>query len=398
MNFVFVSLQPIDTGRDSTSTGLAKELAKNHKVLYVNPPIDRKAKYIRIKDQYLKKKLENRKNKQTHLKQLNQGLWMLEPQAIMESINWLPSTTLFKKLNWINNKRFAKDISSALQKLNFDQFILINDKDIFRSFYLKELLKPQRYIYLDRDYTLGVNYWKKHGTTLEPELMRKSDAVVCNSPDFTDRAKKFNLNSFYIGNGFNAEQYDVNKKRPIPKDLINIPGIRIGFVGAMLSLRLDLGLLIFIARSKPEWNFVLIGRQDEAFQQSELHNLPNVYFLGEKDTMEVPGYLEYFDVCINPQSINEITSGNFPLKIVEYLAMGKPVVATITNTMKQVFLHHTYLAGNKNEFMSQIERALTENTDQKKIDRILFAKTFSWEKVTDNLIQSIKKYQLPISK
>ena len=55
----------------------------------------------------------------------------------------------------------------------------------------------------------------------------------------------------------------------------------------------------------------------------------------------MPAYLQHFDVCINPQEVNDITLGNFPLKILEYLAMGKPVVATATHLMTEVFSEHS---------------------------------------------------------
>lgn len=389
MNFVFVSLQPINTDRDSTSTCLAKELSKNHKVLYVNPPIDRRTLLTKSKDPFTRAHIDAIKSKKKKLTQLRGNLWMLQPSRVIESINWIPFTFIFKKLNWINNVRFAKDIKEALIELEFETFVLINDKDIFRSFYLKELLGPEKYIYLDRDNTIAMDYWRRHGTKLEPVLMRKSNAVVCNSNDFVRRAKQYNPNSFYIGNGFNTDQYNYSISIAEPDDLKNILHPRIGYVGALLSLRLDLKLLIEMAKIKPEWNFVLVGWEDESFQKSELHSLTNVYFLGKKSTKEIPAYLEYFDVCINPQTVNDITKGNFPLKIVEYLAMAKPVVATATNTMKEVFSQHSYLADGCTSFIDQTEKALQENSDELRMKRIHFVSQFSWENIAKSLMKHI---------
>jgi glycosyltransferase involved in cell wall biosynthesis len=388
MNLVFVSLQRIDTDRESTSTCLAKELSKNHKVLYVNSPIDRKALFLNTNDEYINAHIDNIKKKGESLKLFQENLWVLHPKRIIESINWIPNTTLFKKINWINNKRFAKDIKGALEELKFENYILINDKDIFRSFYLKELLQPEKYIYLDRDYTIGMDYWRRHGVILEPQLMQKADAVVCNSIDFTKRAKLYNPNSFYIGNG-GYINHNTAEKSLIPKDLEIIPEPRIGYVGALTSLRLDLNLLIELAKKCPIWNFVLIGPEDESFQKSKLHTLPNVYFLGKKNTKEISGYLHYFDVCINPQIVNEITIGNFPMKIIEYLASGRPVVATKTNTMKEIFEEHTFLAENTKDYIQQIKRALLEDSTSVNQERISFAKSFSWENVATSLLNCI---------
>jgi len=390
MNFVFVSLQRINTDRDSTSTSLAKELAKNHQVLYVNSPIDRKTLHSSDTDQYTKDHIAAIKSKAEPLTQTSKNLWVLNPVHMLESINWIPFTPIFSVFNKMNNARFAKDIQAAIKKLKFDKFILVNDKDIFRSFYLKEMLKPEKYVYLDRDYTIGTDYWRRHGVKLEPLLMQKSDVVVCNSHDFTRRAKQYNPHSYYIGNGFNVAQYLKKEGSPEPADLAHIPGPRIGYVGALITLRLDLQLLIDLAKSRPGWSFVFIGWEDEDFAQSELHNMPNVFFLGRKHTQEVPAYIEHFNVCLNPQIVNEITIGNFPLKVVEYLALGKPVVATATNTMKEVFSEDTYLAEDKNTYLTQIEKALTENNPARQQERITFAKSFTWEKVTSVLLDCIK--------
>ncbi|RNI25605.1 glycosyltransferase [Rufibacter latericius] len=389
MNFVFVSLQRINTDRESTSTCLAKELAKNHKVLYVNSPIDRRATLASHNDEYVTAHIEAIKNKKDTLQQLDTNLWALNPKRVIESINWVPFTPIFSLLNRLNNERLGKDIKEALEVLGFDEFILVNDKDIFRSYYLKEILQPKKYVYLDRDYTLGLDYWRKHGASLEPKLMQKSDAVVCNSHDFTKRAQKYNRNSFYIGNGFDASQYVSEKVRPIPQDLKDIPGPIIGYVGALITLRLDLALMIDLAKARPDWSFVLIGKEDDDFKASELHHLPNVYFLGLKHTKDVPAYLQGFDVCINPQILNDITNSNFPLKVIEYLAMGKPVVATSTNTMREVFQDQTYLATGSSEFISQTEKALLENSQDQQERRKDFAKEFTWENVVSVFMKSI---------
>jgi glycosyltransferase involved in cell wall biosynthesis len=64
----------------------------------------------------------------------------------------------------------------------------------------------------------------------------------------------------------------------------------------------------------------------------KLHGYTNIHFFGAQDVNRLPEYIKA-DVCINPQLLNETTKGNYPRKIDEYLAMGKPVVATKTIAM-----------------------------------------------------------------
>jgi len=391
MNFIFVSLQRINTDRESTSTSLAKELAKKHKVLYVNPPIDRKSWVFKSDDVFMNKHIQLIKQRKAGVEKAENNLWILNSEHIIESINWIPVTSLFMIFNKVNNRIFAKDIKAAIEEIGLKEYIIINDKDIFRSFYLKELLKPILYIYLDRDYTIGFKYWQRHGIKLEPLLMQKADAIVCNSTDFTMAAKMINANSFYIENGANLELFNSENKETEPIELRSLKRPLIGYVGALTSKRLDLNLLIHIAENLNQGTLVLIGPQDENFERSKLHQLNNVHHIDKKDTKYIPSYLKYFDVCINPQVINKITIGNFPLKIIEYLSMGKPVVATATNTMKEVFSEYVYLAESNIDFMKKIDIAVESDTILKRQKRTVYAQRFSWKNVSDNLLNVINK-------
>lgn len=395
MNFIFISLQRIGADRESTSTQLARELARQgHQVLYVNAPLNRKDLYFTPSDPFARKHLERRKQ-EILVEKLSPRLWVYYPRQVMDSFNWVPSTALFAQLLKFNNSRLAKDIRQAAALLEFDSYTLLNDKVIYRGLYLKELLQPAHFLYLDRDHTIIMDYWRRHGPTLEPVLMRKADAVLCNSLDFTDRARQYNPASHYIGNGFDNRLYADTLPRPVPADLADIPGPIIGYVGALLTLRLDLPLLLTLAQRHPAWSFVLIGREDECFAGSALHQLPNVYFLGHRHPNEVPGYIQAFDVCINPQLLNEITIGNFPLKILEYLALGKPVVATATNTMREVFSEHTYLATGLESYETQLAKALREDSAGKARERRAFVDQFSWQRVAGRVLDIV--HGLPAS-
>ncbi len=394
LNFVFFSLQRILTDRDSTATNIAKELAKQHRVLYINPPIDRRTFYFKRSDKFVNDHIRLiRQRSDKSVMRISDNMWVLNPTTLIESINWIPNTDIFSYFNLQNNKRLSAEYTSVLKNLGFDQFILINDKDIYRSFHMKELLKPALNVYLDRDYIVAMQYWKKHGSKLEPLLMGKSDLVLCNSPGFTERAKRYNLNSYYIGNGCDTALFDSTKQYECPSDLKSLQSKPIiGYVGALVAFRLDIGLLLTIARSRPEWNLVLVGGQDAVFARSELHKLPNVYFLGKKNTTDVPAYLSHFDVCINPQLVNSITMDNYPLKIDEYLAMGRPVVAVRTQLMEQIFLPYVRLADNSADFIHEIEESLHDLQPDRVNGRVALARSHSWEVVTAKTLEIVKAH------
>ncbi|MEX8546006.1 MAG: glycosyltransferase [Mucilaginibacter sp.] len=175
-------------------------------------------------------------------------------------------------------------------------------------------------------------------------------------------------------------------------ELTNIAKPIIGYVGALSSTRLDIGLLAFIAIANPDWSIVLIGPEDNGFLESRLHQIKNIIFLGLKEASVLPDYINNIDVCINPQAVNEITIGNYPRKIDEYLALGKPVVAIETEGML-MFKDYTYLAETKEQFVKLVELALAEDSVEKQQARIEFAFSHSWENSVEKIYKEISIWE-----
>lgn len=387
-DFIIIGLQALDSRIGSNCINIAQEIARNNRVLYVNYPLDRLTKVREKNDPLIQKRIRINKGLEPDLVQVNENLWNLFPRTTLESISQLPFDGLFDFLNKINGKRFAKQIKKAIDKLGFRNYFIFNDSDMFRGFYLKELLQPELYVYYTRDNLIAVDYWKKQGIRIEALLMAKSDLVVANSTYLADHARKFNPHAYYVGQGCDVSLFDKKLIDKLPDDIANIPGPVIGYIGALFSLRLDIEVILHIARQRPDWQIVLVGPEDDAFKNSQLHHEKNVWFLGSKKMDELPHYLMAFDVAINPQKLNEVTIGNYPRKIDEYLAMGKPTVATRTKAM-EVFENHTYLAESKEEYVSLIEKALLENNPEKEKERETFARSHTWTNNVDEIYKQM---------
>ena len=223
-----------------------------------------------------------------------------------------------------------------------------------------------------------------------PPATLKADVVVANSSYLANYGRQYNVKSYFIGQGCDLSAFDPQVELPVPSDIGSIPKPIVGYAGALLDFRLDIETIKHIAISRPDWSVVLVGPEDEAFKKSDLHALSNVYFLGSKPFNQVPAYINLFDVCINPQAVNLNTLGNYPRKVDEYLAMGKPVVATATEAM-QLFSDFTYLCEGKNAYPQQIEKALRENSDQHRQARRAFSLGHSWENNVSELYSAIRK-------
>lgn len=388
-DIIIVGIQPWDIEIGSNCKNIAFEFAKHNRVLYVNPPMDRITRLKNKNTEPVQKRIKISKGQLPDIEKIENNLWNLYPKTTIESINWISDHSIYKFLNKRNSSLLANDIKSAIQRLGFKKYILFNDSSMFLGQQLKELLQPELYSYYVRDNLVKVPYWRKHGERLEPTLIKKSDVVFNNSEYYVDYTSKFNQNSYMIGQGCDISMFnDLNNDITVAKEFDGIQGPVIGYVGSLTTLRLDISLLQYIAKKRPDWSIVLVGPEDESFKNSALHDLSNVYFLGNKPMERLSNYIKGFDVAINPQIVNEITIGNYPRKIDEYLAMGKPVVATYTKAM-QMFNDHTYLGSTKEEYVTLIERAMKENTSLQERHRIEFAATHTWKNSVDQIYQAI---------
>jgi len=163
-------------------------------------------------------------------------------------------------------------------------------------------------------------------------LLASADVVFATTTTLADHCRQFNPNTHYLSNVVDAEHFGrALVPGPIPSDLASIPEPRLCYHGVISDFKVDLQLLIDVARLQPQWSWVLIGEEREGQNSPlviELETLPNVHFLGYKPYADLPEYLRGMQVGLLPSLINNYTRGMFPMKYFEYLAAGMPVVST----------------------------------------------------------------------
>ena len=384
-NFVVTSLQHWDVELGCNARDIAIEISKNNRVLFLNTPVD----YLTyLKGDAIEYRRQVVRKEKPPLRQLSDSLWILDCPFKALPLNKLKMNSVFDWVNKYNNRKISELILQETQKLGMDRLILFCDNDVYRSFYLKEMLQPDIMVYYRRDNLENVAYWRKQVKRLEPLLCAKSDLVVANSDELADAVKPYNANTHGVGQGLNLENYDIHKKYPLPADMAGIKRPVIGYTGWITSLRLDADLIYNIARQRPQYSFIMVGAEDDAFRKHRLHTLGNVHFLGNKNPSEVADYIASFDVCFNPQLINETTIGNYPRKIDEYLALGKPTVATKTRTMS-IFDECVRNCLTAEEYLQAIDDAVQNDSDEKRNKRVAFAKSHSWENNVGKIYQHI---------
>lgn len=170
------------------------------------------------------------------------------------------------------------------------------------------------------------NFDAEYVKQIDTELVRDADLVIHVSDELHEEAAKLTENSVLVTQGVDERFF--RKEGPIPQDLQAIHRPIVGYIGGMDRYKFSTDLVEAVARRLPHVSFVLVGQRNPNAER--LAELPNVYFLGMKDHAAVPAYVRGFDVCIVPTARTSWGLKCRPLKLMEYLAAEKPVVATET--------------------------------------------------------------------
>ncbi|MHC1709842.1 MAG: hypothetical protein AB9819_05490 [Methanomassiliicoccales archaeon] len=219
----------------------------------------------------------------------------------------------------------------------------------------------------------------------ETKLMESADLVVTSSAKLHEKALAFNDNSILVRNGTDFDMFHTlfpngkldSMKKPI-----------IGYHGA-ISEWFDPGVVHRCAEKHPEWNFVLIG-STLGCEVNGLKKLMNVHLLGEMPYKDLPGYLYYFNVCIIPFRVCELTLATNPVKFYEYISSGKPVVSVKLPEMEQ-YADVCYLYTTDEEFEKGIMTALEEKDEDLRNRRIEVARKSSWDQRFQDIHAHLKE-------
>lgn len=223
---------------------------------------------------------------------------------------------------------------------------------------------------------------------MEDKLLEECDLVLATAEELCLKKKQKNKKPILLPHGVDFDHFRSGcRKDKLPKGLRSITKPIIGFFGA-ISPWLDFDLIINIANTRPDWSFVFIGPADTDIKR--LAKFKNIYFVGKVSYEKLPEYAAAFDVATVPFLINELTVSVNPLKILEYLACGLPVVTTnLPETRK--FSDVIYIANDFRDFLENIERALSEDSHELRSQRIEVARKRSWGSVAEKLSSNINE-------
>ncbi|WP_150124158.1 glycosyltransferase [Cupriavidus nantongensis] len=129
--------------------------------------------------------------------------------------------------------------------------------------------------------------------------------------------------ALYLPNASNEYIFDKYKSYERPADLPKRGKKTALYFGSLYGEWFAWDWVIAAANANPHLDVVLIG------DSPGKEGLPkNIHFLGSKKIDELPGYLQHSDMALLPFVPGKISDAVSPIKVFEYLFIGKPVVST----------------------------------------------------------------------
>ncbi|MDX9799020.1 MAG: glycosyltransferase, partial [Bacteroidales bacterium] len=203
---------------------------------------------------------------------------------------------------------------------------------------------------------------------------------------YNDVAKYRKKNFKLVTNGVVYEHFrEIEEIVPDEmKNIVNENKPIIGYYGALASW-FDYKLVKSIAELRKDWNIVLIGWDyDGSLAKSGIKKFKNIHIINSVEYKRLPLYAQWFDVCTIPFLINDVTESTSPVKLFEYMALGKPIVTTPMPECKKYA--SVIIAKNEGkDFVEKIEEGLKDK-ENKRYMRLLEKEALenTWEgKVID---------------
>jgi glycosyltransferase involved in cell wall biosynthesis len=234
---------------------------------------------------------------------------------------------------------------------------------------------------------------RKHAlvTACDRATAERSRVVFATATPLVERHRRLNPRTHLVRNVGDFEHFVPAADRGYaPEALAGLARPVVGFAGNFLAEKVDFELLERLATARPDWTMLLVGpeREDTAARLEALARLPNVVWTGAVPYAEVPRSIAAFDVGLIPYLANAYTRSCFPLKLYEYLAAGKPVVASGLPELEGLE-PHAVVAPDPDGAIEAIGRALGSLGDADRAARQAVAAQNTWDTRTARLLDLV---------
>lgn len=375
----------------STSLFIAKHLAIQNTVYYVDYPLTIKDYVKSIKSNNaitFKRKFSLSSNGLLETDIKNLKIITIPPVL---AINFLPEGALYRFLLKINERIIGFRLKKILHSKKNAEIIYINSFN-FHYPNIAKIIRPNLTVYYCVD-PMIIPYDIKHGLKSEKELVINSDVVLCTSKALYKEKSKLNGNTYFIPNASELGGDTIHSQ--IHPKLIQFKKPIIGYLGT-IERRIDYELVERIAFENPKMSFVMAGPTDMRFIPKKIFENKNIHFVGAIEYSEVSQIINSFDIAIIPFKNDSVSETIFPIKLFEYMSLGKPIVMTdFNNDLRDYTKGLVKVCNDSQSFSKAIREYIIQDDKYVIAERKRMAMNNSWkaraEQISEILSQHLSK-------
>lgn len=356
---------------------LMRRMAGHGTTLYVNSIVMQKLRIVSDK-QFFKKVQRKAKSIFNGLKESDAGFWVYSPFSLpLHHINWGRA---------LNRSVLNMQLRKVSRKLSLDDAIVWVACPAACEVAIRMPKKKLVYLRTDRH---------EEFPNVDADAIRRYDQLLKAKADltvFVNRTLyKLEANhckrSLFLDHGVDFELFaGAGDDSTVPEDIQNVPDPIVGFFGGIDGHTFDLDFVEQVVKLVPEATFVFVGKS--SLDCAALLENKNVVMLGQKPYEQIAHYGKCFDVAIMPWRQNKWISACNPIKLKEYLALGKPVVSTPFSELDQ-YTDVVYQASKPKEFADSIRLAIDEDGPERIARRRKKVHEASWDSKARLVLESL---------
>ncbi len=319
------------------------------------------------------------------------GLWVLSP-AVLPRWELAPVAAL-------NRLVLSRQLRGAMRKLRMSHPIAWCYSP--HAIHVLSALRPSCVLYHMVDDLSAVPGAESRALRrAEAALLRRAEVAVCTEEKLRRRAARFHPSPALMENVADFEHFQNGDPGRLSaagaaalRRIRAMPAPRLVFSGHLAPHKVDFDLLEAIVRERPEGSLILIGPVWEGAAPppalERLRRSQRVFFSGKADYANLPALLHAADVLLIPYVLNDATRHVSPLKFFEYLATGRPIVATPLPSLLR-YGEIATLAGDARGFIEGIEKSISAG-DEKRALRLELARRSTWDQRIEDISRLIEE-------
>lgn len=300
----FVVIGTMDFTAEVSAARYARLLTREFPVLYVNP--QRGPEHLLRAGQW--------PWRGEKLERLDERLWVYTPPTLFLLHN------LSTGLNQLEQEWLGRRLRRVLGQLGLrEHYLLIYQHN---SAPLIERLRPVRsaYVIIDEFAAIAGSWRRRVIGTLEAELIRRADLVLVAAREVLERKRELRADLHRFPSAVETELFNPAAGAAVPVVPARIVAV------STFDERIDYDLLETVIGALPDRRFAFYGHHDDRLARLRRH--PNVELHGAIPHREVPAAIAAAELCVMPYRVTVQTDAVSSLKLLEYLALGKPVLST----------------------------------------------------------------------